>query len=195
MVNEDFIKEYIQLAGQNYGYNIETSTSRQLTEAEIDLIYKGLFEEYGIDNIIFSSYFCETCKGHDETEPYHLDYENLLDLTKEENMKSINKEAWGKERIQEVISGIQFVREKINGLKKNKNADLKKEAYIFYNLLQRVVNGQEGQNNFVFVEKKYFESIYSLGEKKVNDLIDEWRARLDIVDKLENERKYQLHVM
>ena len=47
----------------------------------------------------------------------------------------------------------------------------------------------------MFVKKDYFKSIYELGEEKINNFIDKWNARIDVVNEVEGDGKYQLHIV
>ena len=193
MLTEGFKNWFIDYVGKNYGYNVETSTEWQLTEEEINTLYKKLYKEYGIDNIYLSSYYCKTCEEHHGDKKYHLDYEELLDLTKEEVLKTINREHWSENDIQEEIDKINKIKEVVKNIKKKENAVLKREAYVFYNDFKRTVRGEIGNYNFVLVEKEFFNKVYNLEEEEINQYIDKWIARIDVVEEWSEEKKYILY--
>ena len=68
-----FIKWFVDYAGKNYGYNIETSTKKKIPLSIINKIYQELYTQWGINDLNLSSHYCNTCHKHDKDYPYHFD--------------------------------------------------------------------------------------------------------------------------
>lgn len=66
-----------------------------------------------------------------EKKPYHLDFENVLDLTKKENLDVINRDFWTEEKIQEEINKIKKFREKFIEFEKKTKCGFKKRSICF----------------------------------------------------------------
>lgn len=195
MMTKEFVQWFVDYAGQNYGYNIETATKWLLTPEELNYLAKEVYKKYGIDDLLLSSHFCSTCQGHDAERPYHLDAEWILDLTKKEQRDKLNRTSWTDEAIEKELEKKRTIDERLNGVKKDEHAEGRRDAYAFYNLFWRVVEGMEQNYNFMLVQKDFFQMMYALKEEKINTFLDEWIARIDVVDTVDGEIPYQLYEM
>lgn len=192
MTNE-FAQWFIDYAGQNYGYAVETSTNWLLTTDELHTLTKEIYKKYGVDNLVLYSHYCHTCKSYDGEKPYHLDTEFFLDLTRKENVDLLNRTVWTDEDIEKELEKKKKVEDILKDVEKDVHADTLREAYVFYNLFSRVVEGREQTYNFMLVQKEFFHAMYELNDKKINSYLDTWMARIDIVDALEDGKPYQLY--
>ena len=167
---DGFIKWFVDYAGKNYGYNVETSTKIQIPEYIIDEIYKELYIQWGINDLNLSSHYCNTCYKHDKDYPYHFDV-NIV--TNVDNPNFVRNEYWEDEDIFENRKLYNYIQEKLKGLIPIENAIINRNAYVFYNLLWRVKEGFESGYNSILVKTEYLNYIKGLNINEINERIKE----------------------
>ena len=182
---DGFIKWFVDYAGKNYGYNVETSTRIQIPEYIIDEIYKELYIQWGINDLNLSSHYCNTCHKHDKDYPYHFDV-NIV--TNVDNPNFVRNEYWEDEDIFENRKLYNYIQEKLKGLIPIGNAIINRNAYVFYNLLWRIKEGMEGNFNSILVKTEYLNYIKGLNINEIKERIKEMEDRGVIikVDKFDN---------
>ena len=167
---DGFIKWFVDYAGKNYGYNVETSTKIQIPEYIIDEIYKELYIQWGINDLNLSSHYCNTCYKHDKDYPYHFDV-NIV--TNVDSPNFVRNEYWEDEDIFENRKLYNYIQEKLKGLIPIENAIINRNAYVFYNLLWRVKEGFESGYNSILVKTEYLNYIKGLNINEINERIKE----------------------
>ena len=189
---DGFIKWFVDYAGKNYGYNVETSTRIQIPEYIIDEIYKELYIQWGINDLNLSSHYCNTCHKHDKDYPYHFDV-NIV--TNVDSPNFVRNEYWEDEDIFENRKLYNYIQEKLKGLTPIENAIINRNAYVFYNLLWRVKEGFESCYNSILVEKDYLLFIENLGIEEINERINEYKDERIVIeaDKIDDKERYCLY--
>jgi len=182
---DGFIKWFVDYAGKNYGYNVETSTRIQIPEYIIDEIYKELYIQWGINDLNLSSHYCNTCYKYDKDYPYHFDV-NIV--TNVDSPNFVRNKYWEDEDIFENRKLYNYIQEKLKGLIPIGNAIINRNAYVFYNLLWRIKEGMEGNFNSILVKTEYLNYIKGLNINEIKERIKEMEDRGVIikVDKFDN---------
>jgi len=183
-----FIKWFVDYAGKNYGYNIETSTKKKIPLSIINKIYQELYTQWGINDLFITSHFCETCKGYDKNFPYHFDAIRVIDVDGADFKKT---KYWDDEDIKENRKQFNFIQKKIKRLKMNDNAIVIREAYKFYNLVIRIKRGYETMR-FIRVKSSYYDYIISLNIKEISDCLYDCGSKIFIVGDGKLENNYEL---
>jgi len=192
---DGFIKWFVDYAGKNYGYNVETSTKIQIPEYIIDEIYKELYIQWGINDLNLSSHYCNTCYKHDKDYPYHFDV-NIV--TNVDNPNFVRNEYWEDEDIFENRKLYNYIQEKLERLIQNENAIINRDVYVFYNLLWRVKEGFESGYNSILVKTEYLNYIKGLNINEINERIKELESKkaiieVDSFDNINNKENYLLY--
>ena len=192
---DGFIKWFVDYAGKNYGYNVETSTRIQIPEYIIDEIYKELYIQWGINELNLSSHYCNTCNKHDKDYPYHFDV-NIV--TNVDSPNFVRNEYWEDEDIFENRKLYNYIQEKLKGLTPIENAIINRDAYVFYNLLWRIKEGFESGYNSILVKTEYLNYIKGLNINEINKRIKELESKKVIIevnsfDNVNNKENYLLY--
>ena len=176
---DGFIKWFVDYAGKNYGYNVETSTRIQIPEYIIDEIYKELYIQWGINDLNLSSHYCNTCNKHDKNYPYHFDV-NMVTNVDSPNFE--RNKYWEDEDIFENRKLYNYIQEKLKGLTPIENAIINRNAYVFYNLLWRIKEGFESGYNSILVKTEYLNYIKGLNINEINERIKELESKKVIIE-------------
>ena len=176
---DGFIKWFVDYAGKNYGYNVETSTRIQIPEYIIDEIYKELYIQWGINDLNLSSHYCNTCNKHDKDYPYHFDV-NMVTNVDRPNFE--RNKYWEDEDIFENRKLYNYIQEKLKGLTPIENAIINRNAYVFYNLLWRIKEGFESGYNSILVKTEYLNYIKGLNINEINERIKELESKKVIIE-------------
>jgi len=176
---DGFIKWFVDYAGKNYGYNVETSTRIQISEYIIDEIYKELYIQWGINDLNLSSHYCNTCNKHDKDYPYHFDV-NMVTNVDRPNFE--RNKYWEDEDIFENRKLYNYIQEKLKGLTPIENAIINRNAYVFYNLLWRIKEGFESGYNSILVKTEYLNYIKGLNINEINERIKELESKKVIIE-------------
>jgi len=192
---DGFIKWFVDYAGKNYGYNVETSTRIQIPEYIIDEIYKELYIQWGINELNLSSHYCNTCNKHDKDYPYHFDV-NIV--TNVDSPNFVRNEYWEDEDIFENRKLYNYIQEKLKGLTPIENAIINRDVYVFYNLLWRIKEGFHSGYNSILVKTEYLNYIKGLNINEINKRIKELESKKVIIevnsfDNVNNKENYLLY--
>jgi hypothetical protein len=188
---ENFIEWFAKRAGENYGYNVETSTEKQIRKEEMNQIYQLLWRDYGINDLYLISEFCEHCKGYNEKTPYHLDTNTLLNLRDEQNLNRLNKNVWTEQRINEELEKWDEIQNAIKAITPKKDAFFRKEAHYVANIIRRTKAGLEHLNS-VEVQKDFVEMMNALNDSRINKILEESKDVVIVKEKLDIHDNYKL---
>lgn len=182
---KEFINQFVDMAGKNYGYEIETSTETQIPDDVLDEIYRQMWIQYGINDIKLYSSYCDTCFGYHPDRSFHLGWETVFSPDVKLGA------AWTEKRLKENRDNWNHIQSVIKDLNLRENAVEIREAFSLLNVAERTKLGYESYPNIKIV-KSVLDEIYALNHEELTEKFNKLKGFIIEVDELENGHDYTL---